>query len=57
MTPTAWVAFMLVTVSVVYGGAAFAYYLGARPGMALTFVGYVVANVGLIWDIFHSAPK
>ena len=57
MTPTAWVALMLVTVSVVYGGAAVAYYLGARPGMAVAFVGYIIANAGLIWDAFHSVPK
>jgi uncharacterized membrane protein YecN with MAPEG domain len=57
MTPTHWVALMLVVVSVVYGAAAVAYQLGARPGMALTFVGYIIANVGLIWDVFHSAPK
>lgn len=50
MTPAHWVVLMLVTVTLIYGAAAAAYYFGARPGMALTFVGYVVANAGLIWD-------
>ena len=50
MSPSYWVALMLVTVSLIYGGAAIGYLYGARPGMALAFVGYVVANIGLIWD-------
>ena len=41
---------MLTTVTLIYGGASLAYYYSARPGMALAFVGYVVANLGLIWD-------
>ena len=57
MTPVYWVAAMLVLVSLIYGGAALAYYFSLRPGMAVAFVGYVIANAGLIWDVFHSAPK
>lgn len=43
-------ALMLVTVSVLYAVAAGGYWFADRPGMAIGFVGYVVANVGLIWD-------
>lgn len=50
MTPANWVAAMLILVSLIYGAAAIAYACGTRPGMALAFVGYVVANAGLIWD-------
>ena len=50
MTPTEWVVLMLVTVSVIYGVTSVAYYFALRPGMALVFAGYVIANVGLIWD-------
>jgi hypothetical protein len=55
MTPALWVCALLVTVSVLYGSAAAAYWFGARPGMALAFVGYVVANLGLIWDALAPA--
>ena len=48
---------MLVTVSVVYSGAALAYHYSMRPGMAVAFVGYVIANAGLIWDALHSVAK
>ena len=57
MTPTHWVVLMLVTVSVVYSGAALAYHYSMRPGMAVAFVGYVIANAGLIWDALHSVAK
>ncbi len=57
MTPTHWVIAMLVTVSLIYGGASAAYYFAVRPGMALAFVGYVVANAGLIWDAIQQAGK
>ena len=50
MTPAHWVVFMLVTVTLIYGATAVAYNMGSRPGMALAFVGYVIANLGLIWD-------
>lgn len=46
---------MLVVVSMIYGGAATAYHFSARPGMSLAFVGYVVANAGLIWDAIQQA--
>ena len=55
MTPAQWVVIMLIAVSVIYGAAAVAYSLGARPGMALTFAGYVVANIGLIVDAISQA--
>lgn len=55
MTPLNWVILMLVVVSMIYGGAATAYHFSARPGMSLAFVGYVVANAGLIWDAIQQA--
>lgn len=50
MNPALWVVLMLAIVSVVYGVTASAYQFGGRPGMALAFSGYVIANIGLIWD-------
>ena len=57
MPPVYWLPPILVLVSLIYGGAALAYYFSLRPGMAVAFMGYVIANAGLIWDVFHSAPK
>ena len=48
---------MLVAVSLIYGATALAYSLGARPGMALAFVGYVIANMGLIVDAIQQGGK
>ena len=50
MTPTFWVVSMLSVVSAVYLMASGGYLYLGRPGMFLAFVGYVVANGGLIWD-------
>ena len=50
MTATHWVALMLVAVSVIYAATAGGYLFAGRPGMALAFVGYVLANIGFIWD-------
>ena len=55
MTPSTWVVAMLLAVSLIYGATALAYSLGSRPGMALAFVGYVIANAGLIWDAISQA--
>lgn len=41
---------MLVLVSVLYAVASFGYWWAGRPSMAIVFVGYVAANVGLILD-------
>ena len=57
MTFAHWIAVIFGIGGVLYCGAALAYYVGARPGMALAFIGYAVANIGLVYDIFHSAPK
>ena len=41
----------LVLALVIYVAQAAGYQLILnRPGMALAFVGYVIANAGLIWD-------
>lgn len=46
-----WVVIPLVVVGLIYGVLATAYFVVQhRYGMSLAFVGYVVANVGLIWD-------
>lgn len=50
MTPTQWLVLLLVAVSLQYGAAAVAYLFNDRPGMALAFVGHVLANAGLVWD-------
>jgi hypothetical protein len=50
MTPSAWTALLLATTALIYAGTALAYWLGVRPGMALAFVGYAMANVGFIID-------
>lgn len=57
MTFAHWIAILFGLGGLLYVGAAFAYYIGARPGMTLAFLGYAVANCGLVYDIFHSAPK
>ena len=54
MSPALWVVAMLVTVSTIYLGAAAAYQFADRPGMALAFVGYVIANIGLILDAMQK---
>ena len=42
---------LLAIVSLIYLGVAVSYFANGRPGMGLCFVGYVVANVGIIWDL------
>lgn len=50
MTPVAWIVTMLATTTMIYLVAAVAYHFADRPGMALCFIGYGLANVGLIID-------
>ena len=46
-----WVVLPLAVTSGIYAILAGGYYVvQGRPGMAMAFVGYVTANVGLIWD-------
>lgn len=54
MTPAQWVSIALFTTAVIYAVTATAYQIGARPGMALTFAGYTVAQLGLIWDALSN---
>jgi hypothetical protein len=42
-------AWIIGVVTLLYAGTALSY-LPERPGMAFTFLGYCVANIGLIWD-------
>jgi hypothetical protein len=41
---------MLLTAAVIYAIATGAYWFAHRPGMALAFFGYAIANIGFIWD-------
>jgi len=50
MTGPTLVALMLATVSALYGGAVVGYCWADRPGLAVAFFGYIIANGGLIWD-------
>ena len=54
MTPSIWVVSMLSIVSAIYLAASGGYLHLNRPGMALAFVGYVIANVGLILDVLAT---
>lgn len=36
-------------VTLIYIGVAVSFFMENKPGMALTFLGYSIANVGLIW--------
>lgn len=40
----------LLVVTVLYVAQAAGYIRLERPGMALAFAGYAVANLGLLWD-------
>lgn len=40
----------LAAVTVLYLAQAWQYGAALRPPMALVFIGYAIANVGLIWD-------
>lgn len=57
MTFAHWIALLFAIGGVLYLGAAVAYYMGARPGMTVAFIGYAVANIGIVYDAFHSVPK
>ena len=57
MTFAHWIALLFGIGGLLYIAAAVAYYIGARPGIAVAFVGYAVANIGMVYDAFNSAPK
>jgi hypothetical protein len=40
---------LIGVVTVIYLGVAISFIFEGKPGMALTFLGYSVANIGLIW--------
>ena len=51
MNPYLWVVTPLLIATLLYAVLAGGYYFAlGRPGMCLGFVGYVIANAGLIWD-------
>ena len=46
-----WVIGPLLATTIIYAVTSGGYWFALRrPGMALAFAGYVLANVGLIWD-------
>ena len=57
MTAVEWLVAMLSLVALIYGATAVAYQFALRPGMAVAFVGYMIANVGLIWDALQQGIK
>jgi len=42
---------LIAVVTLIYAGVAISLFFDGKPGMALAFAGYAVANVGLIWHI------
>lgn len=54
MTPSQWVTVTLGVTALIYTVTAVAYHAGARPGMALAFLGYALANAGFIWDALQK---
>lgn len=42
-------AWLIGIVTLIYLGVAVSFFLEHKPGMALTFLGYSFANIGLIW--------
>ena len=54
MTSQFWITFFLGASVILCTGASMAYLLNNRPGMALAFFSYALANIGIIWD---SYPK
>ena len=55
ITGTSLVIVMLTVVSLLYGGAAVGYFLSGRTGLSLCFLGYIAANIGLIFDALRGA--
>lgn len=43
-------AWLIAVVTVIYAATAASFLFEARPGMALAFTGYALANVGLIME-------
>jgi len=48
---------MLVVVTVIYLAIAVTYMQGQRIGMFVTFIGYAIANLGLIVDAINWGSK
>jgi hypothetical protein len=41
---------LIAIVTLIYVGVAISFWLEGRPGMAITFAGYSLANIGLILE-------
>ena len=51
MNPYLWVVLPLALATCLYAVLAGGYFFAlGRPGMAVGFLGYVIANLGFIWD-------
>ena len=46
---------MLWLVTACYVLTAFDQWLTNRPGLALVFVAYALANVGMIWEVYRPS--
>lgn len=52
MNPAYWLYAFLGLSSLLCLGASISYFFVHRPGMALAFMCYAVANAGMIWDAY-----
>ncbi len=57
MTFAHWLLITYGIAGLLYLSNSAAYLIGTRPGMALTLLGYAIANIGLIWDGFTVGTK
>lgn len=46
-----WLLWLLVIVSILYGFTGIVYAFNGRAAMGVVFLGYIIANVGLIYDV------
>jgi hypothetical protein len=42
---------MILVVTAIYAATAVSFLLDKNPGMALCFLGYCIANLGIVWAI------
>ena len=54
MTPAQWLILLFGVTALQYAGTAVAYHFADRPGMTIVFVGYVIANIGLLVDALQK---
>lgn len=42
---------MILVVTLIYAATAVSFLTDKNPGMALCFLGYVIANLGIVWSL------